>query len=419
MDGNANIGIGTKKLYYDDAYCAVFRATVLSCEECGNAENCCAGSGDPCCGNAPACYAVILDQTAFFPEEGGQSPDRGTLRVADPDGTSADVLDVQIHNGVITHFVSAPFEAGTIVEGALDFAHRFSNMQQHSAEHLYSGVVRAALGYENVGFHLSDREVTMDYSGKLTEEQAAQFERRVNEVIWQNIESRQLFPTKEEEKQLDYRSKIEIEGQVRVIEFPGVDLCACCAPHVRRTGEIGIFKVVRIQSYKGGTRVTMLAGDRALALLAAEHEELGRTARLFSAQPDQVADRAAALKDEAFRLRGALGAAKRELLARAVMEIPAAQQSVCLFTEGVDGKALCETAGDLAQERRGVCGIFDGNDEDGYRYAVGHAGDVRAVQKILTEKLGARGGGKPPVVQGSVSAPAAEIRNVIEMIGEM
>ena len=412
MEGTANIGVGTKKLYYEDAYCAAFTAAVISCEELP--------------GEDGTRYAVVLDQTAFFPEEGGQCPDRGilydvgdgeTAGYADNDqqmNKEAVVSDVRIRDGVITHITDRPFREGGTVAGALDFSYRFSNMQQHSAEHLFSGLVKERFGYENVGFHLSDREVTMDYNGVLTDEDIAELERGVNEAIWQDLESRQLFPSKEELDSLDYRSKIDIDGQVRLVEFPGIDLCACCAPHVARTGEIGIAKIVKAQNYKGGTRLSMLAGNRALAFLQGQQAMLGKTARYLSSADEEVYDRVVALKEEAVRMRMSLGTMGRDMLEMQILALPETKKMVCLFTEGLDGKVLCEVAGDAALARSGICGIFCGNDTDGYTYAVGAAGDVGAIQKILAAELGAKGGGKPPVVQGRVTATAKEIRSLWE-----
>lgn len=235
--------IMTKKLYDLDAYATEFDATVISCEK---AEE-----------NGAAVYYVVLDQTLFFPEEGGQSPDKGTLG-------ECNVMDVQIKGDVITHTLDAPLKPGAAVHGILNWSHRFYNMQQHSGEHIFSGIVHKKFGYDNVGFHLSDAIVTMDFNGILTEQDAAEVEYEVNEVIVKNLPVQVTFPSREELAVLDYRSKIEIEGQVRIVTIPGVDVCACCAPHVRQTGEIGMLKVMSVQNHRGGVRISMLCGFRAL-----------------------------------------------------------------------------------------------------------------------------------------------------------
>ena len=422
----SNIGQGTQKLYYDDAYMRSFDAVVLSCHEL-----CRKGSPE-----GPARYAVVLDRTAFFPEEGGQSPDRGVLMSSDDapaapesedisgkeklssrkntERQTAQVLDVQIREGIITHVTDRPFETGAAVHGELDFEHRFSNMQQHSAEHIFSGLVHSRLGFENVGFHLSDSEVTMDYSGTFDAGTAAELEMEVNRAIWKNIASEQRFPAQEELAGIEYRSKIEIDGQVRLILYPGYDVCACCAPHVAKTGEIGLFKVISLQNYKGGVRVHMLAGKRAFAYLAAEHDILVRSARFLSTSADQVPARIEAMKNEIFETKKALGAAQAEMLMEKIRSLPADQENVCLFTKGLDSVSIRNAVNELTARHRGFCAVFDGDDRDGYRYCLGCAAGepVRTMQKCLQETLGAKGGGKPPMMQGSVSASGEKIKKL-------
>ncbi len=414
----SNIGQGTEKLYYADAYMRSFEAEVISCSELCR-------KGDP--EGAPR-YAVVLDRTAFFPEEGGQSPDRGTITPADTGtdsggvsdgqaetgGKAAKVLDVQIREGVITHVTDLPFKEGSAVRGELDFEHRFSNMQQHSAEHIFSGLVHSRCGFENVGFHLSDTEVTMDYSGAFTEETAAELEMEVNRAVWKNLPSVQKFPTEEELAGIAYRSKIEIDGQVRLIIYPGYDICACCAPHVAKTGEIGIFKVISLQNYKGGVRVHMLAGKRAFEYLAAEHGILTRTARFLSTSADLVPSRVEAMKNEVFETKKALAAAETELLGEKIRSIPEEQENVCLITKGLDSASIRNAVNELMERHRGFCAVFDGDDTAGYRYCLGCAAGepVRTMQKCLQETFGAKGGGKPPMMQGSVMAPGEKIEKL-------
>ena len=388
------IGQGTEKLYYTDAYMNEFDATVVQCTELPEKTD-----------NGLSRYAVILDQTAFFPEEGGQSPDKGQL-LSD---VAAQVLDVQVRQGIITHITDRPFDPGSQVHGILDFHHRFSNMQQHSAEHLYSGLVYKHLGLDNVGFHLSDHEVTMDYSGPITEEKAAELELEVNRLIWKNIESRQEFPTAEELESISYRSKTAIEGQVRLVVFPGCDTCACCAPHVARTGEIGLFKILSVQSHRGGVRIRMLAGERVFKYLAREHDLLTEASRSLSTSPDQLKDRIEKLRSDMFSTRHALSETEQALLDQKIAAIPASQENVCLFTQGLEERAMREAVNRLMAEHTGVCGVFNGSDSAGYRYVLGSASDVASMQQLLRNQLQARGGGKPPMIQGQVQASHSEI----------
>ena len=218
-------GEETKKLYYEDSHRKEFKATVLSCEERLTAK----GKKDG--------YAVVLDQTAFFPEGGGQFGDRGLI-------DDVEVYDTHEKGGIILHYTKMPVEVGTTVTGKLDFAERFSRMQEHSGEHIVSGIVHRLHGYDNVGFHLGSENTTLDFNGELSEEQLLEVERLANEAVFADLPVQISYPSREELKILDYRSKIEIEGQVRLVEIPGVDICACCAPHVAHTGEIGMIKFI-------------------------------------------------------------------------------------------------------------------------------------------------------------------------------
>lgn len=394
---------GTGKLYYDDAYATDFEARVISCREKTDGKQ---PAGKQQKSSGPV-YEIILDQTMFFPEEGGQSPDLGTLN-----GTA--VTDVQIRDGVISHMTGKAFEEGSTVRGAVDRRHRFSNMQQHSGEHLFSGLVHQKFGYDNVGFHLSDREVTLDFNGPITDEQILEIEHQANEAIFANLETQILYPTKEEEKQIEYRSKIEIEGQTRLVRFPGIDVCACCAPHVRRTGEIGILKVVSLQNYKGGVRVSILCGKRALQLFDREHGSLSAISNYLTTSADLAYDSVVKLKEENGRQKSALARVASSEMERTVAEVSPDLKNVCLFTDGADGKAVRDAVNSLVEKHEGICAFFNGNDSDGYSFIIGsRTCDSREAGRILTEKFGARGGGKPAMIQGSVKASAEAIRTAL------
>ena len=236
----------TEKLFYRDSHLKEFTAEVLSCEK------------------RDGHYEVELDRTAFFPEGGGQYADTGVL-------DEMQVCDVQEKDGRIFHImkdrserVSEYFTAGRRVSGRIDWEERFMKMQQHTGEHIVSGLVHARFGYNNVGFHLGSEDCTMDFNGAVTKEELQEIEQEANRAVWKNLPVQVLYPTEEELASMDYRSKIEIEGQIRIVVIPGYDVCACCAPHVNNTGEIGMIKLTGVQRYKGGVRVTMLCGVRAL-----------------------------------------------------------------------------------------------------------------------------------------------------------
>ena len=296
--------MATIKLYDKDAYQTTFEAVVLSCKECSLerrtsnkvagmhkqvVKSDCEGSIDIKEENDTT-YEVVLDKTCFFPEEGGQTPDKGSLG-------EVEVLDVQIQkDNTIIHIVNYSLEEGKTVIGKIDWQHRFFNMQQHSGEHLFSGFVYKNFGYQNVGFHLSNQIVTMDFDGVLTSEQVEVLEWNVNEAITANVEIKTGYPTKEELAQLEYRSKKELDGDIRIVEILGYDVCACCAPHVHRTGEIGIFKIQSVQSYKGGVRISFLCGFRALEEYRKKSKIITELSAILTTNQEMLAENVAKLK---------------------------------------------------------------------------------------------------------------------------
>lgn len=397
----------TIKLYDMDAYATEFEADIISCEP-NKADD--------------KRFDIILNQTLFFPEEGGQSPDMGILG-------GYRVVDVQIKNGVITHTVDtlagdccevekeAELAAGVHVQGKIDWQHRFYNMQQHSGEHIFSGIVHSRFGFENVGFHLSDSVVTMDFSGVLSPEDIAEVEHEVNVAISKNIPIEVTYPSRDELAQLEYRSKIEIEGQVRIVTVPGYDVCACCAPHVKRTGEIGMLKVMNYQNYKGGVRVSILCGFRALEAFRQKCDIISELMGIFTTNQEALVDNVTKLKAVNQSLKSELGTAKSALLDYKVAELPTDTDNAVLFECGIDTNTARNCVNALVEKYSGFSAFFMGNDEDGYSFIIGSKNaDCNTVAAALRNKLGARGGGKPVMVQGSVKAVKSEIEEVLKEV---
>lgn len=383
----------TIRLYDADAYQTEFEATVLACEEVEKKD----GRG----------YQVWLDQTLFFPEEGGQSPDMGTI-----DGV--EVLDVQIKNEVITHTLAAPLTVGTTVKGVVDWKHRFYNMQQHSGEHIFSGIVHKKFGYDNVGFHLSDSIVTMDFNGVISPKEITEIEEKVNQAIIESIPVEVSYPSKEELKELAYRSKIEIEGQVRIVTIPGYDVCACCAPHVRRTGEIGSLKVMNVQSYKGGVRVSILCGFRALDAFRQKADIITELMAEFSTSQDAILDNVKKLKGANQTMKNQLAAAKQKLMEYKVSAIPEDSENAILFEADLETPVVRGVVNGLVEKFAGISAVFVGNDENGYQFIVGSKNkDCRQIAATLREKLSARGGGSDKMIQGSVAATQLQIEELL------
>lgn len=397
----------TIKLYDRDAYATEFEADIISCEP---------NMADD------KQFDIILNQTLFFPEEGGQSPDMGILG-------GYRVVDVQIKNGVITHTVDtsaddccevekeAELAAGVHVQGKIDWQHRFYNMQQHSGEHIFSGIVHSRFGFENVGFHLSDSVVTMDFSGVISPEDIAEVEHEVNVAISKNIPIEVTYPSRDELAQLEYRSKIEIEGHVRIVTVPGYDVCACCAPHVKRTGEIGMLKVMNYQNYKGGVRVSILCGFRALEAFRQKCDIISELMGIFTTNQEAIVDNVTKLKAVNQSLKSELGTAKSALLDYKVAELPADTDNAVLFECGIDTNTARNCVNALVEKYSGFSAFFMGNDEEGYSFIIGSKNaDCNTVAAALRNKLGARGGGKPVMVQGSVKAAKSEIEEVLKEV---
>ena len=398
----------TEKLFYQDSHLGEFEAEVISCEPFSDA------SGK----KTLKLWAAELDRTAFFPEGGGQYADTGILG-------GVRVVDVQEKGEHVLHLLEGPLEPGSHVTGTIDWEERFMKMQQHSGEHIVSGLVHSWFGYNNVGFHLGSEDCTMDFDGELSKEQLAGIEREANRAVWKNLEIQTLYPSKDELDGMEYRSKIEIEGQVRIIVVPGYDVCACCAPHVSRTGEIGLIKLTRVQRYKGGARVTMLCGVRALEDYAVKQEQAGEISALLCAKENEIAESVRHLKEESDSLKYELGEKEKKLIAAKADMIPKDGKPVCIFTDDVEGDSMRLFMNLVLEAGHGVCAIFHGNESDGYRYVIGSRErdgrqmNMRDFVKEFNAAFNGRGGGKPEMVQGTARGSEDEMRAwILEKAGE-
>lgn len=381
----------TKKLYYEDSHQDSFGAKVLSC-----AWN-----------EKKACYEVILDQTVFFPEGGGQYADTGVLG-------GAKVLDVQERGDEIIHSTDQALEPGIEVEGTIDYQERFSKMQQHTGEHIVSGIIHRTFGYDNVGFHLGQELVTMDFNGTFTEDELRQVELEANEAVIKNLQVVVTYPSKEELDRLDYRSKKELTGQVRIVEIPGYDVCACCAPHVELTGEIGIIRLIDAVKYKGGTRVTMVCGFRALKDYRMKEDNVREISRMLSTKPEESAQAVHRLQDEARMWKEKFIRAQSRAMEQILEKLPESVENYVLFEEDVDKNVARRFVDEGKNKCSGICAIFVGNDENGYRYILGSKNvDLKAYSKAFHEALGGKGGGKGEMVQGTVPVSEAEVRALV------
>lgn len=389
----------TDKLFYQDSHLNKFEAEVISCEPVEGEEG---------------RYEIVLDQTAFFPEGGGQYADHGSLG-------GAEVLDVQERDGRVFHITDHPLEPGMQVEGRLDWEERFMKMQQHTGEHIVSGLVHARFGYNNVGFHLGSEDCTMDFSGEITREELREIEVEANRAVWKNLEVQVLYSSPEEAGKMEYRSKIEIEGQIRIVVIPGYDVCACCAPHVKRTGEIGMIKLTDVQRYKGGVRVTMLCGIRSLKDYEMKQEQTAEISALLCAKTEETALAVRRMKEECSDLKYQITEKDRLLAAYRADLVPDEEEVVCIFTEDIAGEAMRLLMNRVLEKERKLCAVFYGNDADGYRYVIGsRKNDMRMLAKEFNAAFSGRGGGKPEMVQGTAKGSASEMREwIFEKAGDM
>ena len=377
----------TEKLYETDSFLRRFTATVTGCTQDGDH------------------WRVTLDRTAFFPEGGGQPADRGAL-------SGAKVLDVQLSQGEVVHTTDAPLEVGAAVEGEIDWARRFDLMQQHTADHLFSGLVHRQLGLENIGFHIGEELVHMDFGAEITPVEIDRLEREANRLIAENRPIRVLFPDDAALAAMDLRSKKELdalEGAVRVVEIEGADLCACCGTHVAATGQLGLLKITGCQSYKGGVRVFMAAGERAVRLVQREHRQVEAISGLLSAKQPEIVAAVTRLKNDAAAAHLELGQLRGEMIAAKAAGYAGRPHPV-VFERGLAPDDLRRFALALCERGAALAAVFSGG-EGNYKYALASDGsvDARALGREMNTLLAGRGGGKPELVQGSLAAEQAQI----------
>ena len=379
-----------KKLYDTDSHLRDFSAVLLSCRPAGERK-----------------WEILLDQTAFFPEGGGQLADTGTLTAGE---TTVRVLDAQETPEGILHLTDGPLPEGP-VQGTIDWEQRFGRMQCHSGEHIVSGLAHSRYGCTNVGFHMGEDDVILDFDKELTAEQIRDLENAANRVVWENRAITAEYPDPAVLKDLDYRSKLDLTENVRIVEIPGIDRCACCAPHVARTGQVGVVKILTAERHRGGTRITALCGMDAMEDYRARQESVTAISALLSAKREEVAPAVERLLGERDRLKERVASLSMELVRLRAESVLPTEGNLCLFDTVLDEVAQRELVNLLMARCSGAAAVFCGDDENGYRYIIGslHA-DLRAAARNINAAIGGRGGGSPAMIQGRAAAKAAEIR---------
>lgn len=372
----------TEKLYEKDAYIKEFTATVIDCVPTDNA------------------FKIILNKTAFFPEGGGQASDRGAL-------DDTEIFDVQIEDETIYHYAKEPIKIGSEIIGRIYFERRFFFMQNHTGEHIVSGIAHKYFGVNNVGFHLGEDLVTIDFDKELTHEQLNTLEYLANQKVWQNLPVRAYYPSGEELKNTEYRSKKAIDGAIRLVKIEDTDICACCAPHVNSTGEIGLIKLLDTEKMRGGIRIVLKCGAFALCDYRVKHENIAQISALLSAKQENTADAVEKLDDKC-----ALANQKINELKKKVAELTIAtsdKNTKYIFIDDCDIKDLQLVADKLHKTYGGIRCAFSGSDEN-YSFAIcGEDAELQDFFSRFKDHFAVRGGGRGGMVQGTVEATQENI----------
>ena len=379
----------TRKLYYEDCHLSRFQAMVTGCEKCEKG------------------YEILLDATAFYPEGGGQACDLGSLG-------GASVLDVRERGEAVVHLCDAPLEIGTEVEGVIDYDRRFDLMQQHTGEHIVSGIIHRRYGFHNVGFHMGSEMIEIDFDGMVPAGDLPAIEQEANSALWQNLEVTCWYPAEEELPHVQYRSKRALPWPVRIVQVPGFDSCACCGTHVAKTGEVGLVKLFSVVPLRGGSRIEMSCGRRALMLLNRAFEQNRQVSQAFSAVWSETGD-AAKRMNEALSAEKYRAAQLQKRIFATIAEGYENSKNVLHFEPALESVEIRMLADAIGQVCHGRAAVFSGTEEEGYAFAmVDHSTDLRAFGKEMTAALHGRGGGKPNFQQGRVSATRREIEYFFE-----
>ena len=384
------------KLYYDSAYIKEFEAQVLSCQE------------------GKKGWEITLSATAFYPEGGGQPADTGLLG-------NVRVTDVHEKDGQVVHYTDGPLPVGEMVRGVIDWDRRFQHMQEHSGEHLVSGLIHQRFGYDNVGFHMGTDEVTIDLNGVLEWGDLMAIEEKANGMIWENLEISAVYPEKDELDAMEYRSKKELIGAVRIVSIPGGDVCACCGTHVERTGEIGLVKFLSMIHYKGGVRISLLCGKRAVEDYERKRDQVQKISVLLSARPGEISRAVEKLKDEEAKLQEKLVAAYDKLIASEVRDIKEGDGDIFILEPDFEAIQLRHLVNRLLEEKKGRTVLALGGAAEGsFLYVLGsREGDMRRLSRELNGLLNGRGGGSAQMAQGTFFATKDQLQAILKEKGFM
>jgi len=378
----------TEKLFYQNPFLREFQAEVVDCQE------------------NKGLWEVVLNRTAFYPEGGGQPADHGTLN-------GVNVVDVREKDGVVFHSCDQIVDIETVVQGSINWDRRFDFMQQHSGEHIVSGILCRKFGCDNVGFHIGHELVTIDFNAELSTDDVCFVENAANQYVWEDHSIQIQFPSPDELETIDYRSKKALTGQVRIVSWPGADCCACCGTHVERSGQVGIIKLISCQKFRDGVRIEMAAGNRALRWINLVAGQNTKVSQLLSAKSGETAAAVERLQHDLYLLKGRVAELEEQDFLRLADQY-AGKGDVLLIQSAMSPDSLRKLCGAVKERCGGRCAVFAGDGQH-FLYAVAlDGGDLRGFVKDLNTALNGRGGGKPEFVQGSVQAGEMQIREFFE-----
>ena len=368
-----------EKLFYNDSYATIFTAEVIDCFE--NKDH----------------FAIVLDKTLFYPEGGGQPCDHGVIRFG---GETAEVFDVREKNGIICHYSKTEIPVGTVIEGEIDFERRFDLMQQHTGEHMISGIVHSLFGYDNVGFHLSEKDMSLDFSGPLSREDIDRVVEIANGLIVKNQPVTADYP---DISKIEYRSKKALEGPVRIVTAGDADVCACCGTHLSTTGQVQMIAVTDSMNYKGGTRIFLGCGRRVFADYMAKNTSCLDISHKLSAKVEEITGKVNDKIVECENLKAELAEAKNQLFSCWAESVPAGDVGF-MEKDGLSSGEIQRLCSKLNEKCPTACVVAKQTDGTSKICLFSSVCDTNKVGRAICTALGGKGGGKPGIFQGTFSA---------------
>ncbi len=369
----------TEKLYYNDSYLTKFSATVLDCINFNDE------------------FHIVLDKTAFYPEGGGQPTDTGHFLV---NNEKIDVTAVFEKEDIIYHKTEKKLEINSIVDGVIDFDRRFDHMQQHTGEHILSGIINTEYGFDNVGFHMGKDEILVDFNGILTKEDIDKIQNLSNEEIFLDREVLASFPNNL--KKFDYRSKKELTGKVRIVMAGNADICACCGTHTRTTGMVGAIIITGFIAYKGGTRISMLCGKRAIDYYTKVNDNLFEINKLLSKNNDTVLEAVKNTLLSNVSLKAELSKIKSKLF-EVLIENICDVDGVILYSYDYLSSSEMQKFIKPLSEKAKICMLVSLQDDNTYKIIISSSeGKAREIGADIATTFNGKGGGSKESFQGFI-----------------